>query len=645
MRKRTLGERHRLPAERIAAGMMPQQAAETLGMAPQAMTALVDDLQRSFGVFTLRSLSFRLVSQGFVPFPGPHSRPRLDPVTEQVWAALRWDILDVELVPVLATTIRVRRSHIQMVIDQLCETHETSLHGLIGPGFARGVLSGNQSVTPPQSTAVRPSPPGTGAWDPAPSQRRVLALRASGRDTAACAREEATTTSAITWRIGRCREMAGVDTGRALMHAALRDRVLLPPEVTHGLEPAGGERAVWQCLPLDVPDIRLPAVISNHTGLSINTVHGYLRRLRVRYRTDEAAIYAGWKLGVITADTRTQLPDRQPPPPLPAPAPRPAAQTTATAATAPMKVSGRQHKVLTLLTVEGMSLTEAAAHLKVRPTSVRAHERSCLRRAEVATLRALTHRSLSMGLLDPLDAGDRDPGAVPGDAEAVWRCLPADVPDGKLIARIARMTGLSETRVMECLDLLRATGLTDPQLIAVGWHRRILTALPAEPAGAGPVITQQTRPGPPARPDDSRLDPLLLLPGTPPELSGGLPPWGTSAVAGRKLDFVRISASTCRLFLSRIPATRWGPVLGLPEVREALLLTRAEPRPVRRGQGARLVRPGADVALPAPDARTGPGGRYWAVGPQAPLWEQGDLAWLLEHSTLPMPALTGGTAR
>lgn len=639
MRRRTLGERHRLPAERIAAGMMPRQAAESLGMAPQAMTAVVDDLQRSFGVFTLRSLSFRLVSQGFVPFPGPHSRPRLDPVTGQVWAALRWDILDVDLVPVLATAIPVHRNHIQMVIDQLCETHETSLHGLIGPGFARGVLSGNQSVTPPQSTAVRPSPPGTGAWDPAPSQRRVLALRASGRDTAACAREEATTTSVITWRLSRCKEMAGVDTGRALMHAAVRDRVLLPPEVTHGLQPAGGERAVWQCLPLDVPDTRLPAVISTHTGLSINTVHGYLRRLRVRYRTDEAAIYAGWKLGVITTDTRTQPPDRQPPPPLPAPAPR-----AAVLATAAMKVSGRQHKVLTLLTVEGMSLTEAAAHLKVRPMSVRAHERSCLRRAEVATLRALTHRSLSTGLLDPLDAGDRAPGAVPGDAEAVWRCLPADVPDGKLVARIARMTGLSETRVLECLDLLRATGLTDPQLIAVGWHRKILTALSAEPAGAGPVITQHPRPGPPVRPGGSRLDPLLLLPGTPPELGGGLPPWGTRAVAGRELDFVRISASTCRLFLSHIPATRWGPVIGLPEARAALLVTQAGPRPVRRSETARLIRPGSTVHLPGPQARTGPGD-YWAVGPKAPLWEQRDLAWLLENSTLPMPALTGGAAR
>ncbi|MFJ1954605.1 hypothetical protein ACIOGT_25645 [Streptomyces microflavus] len=152
MRRRTLGERHRLPAERIAAGMMPQQAAETLGMAPRTMTALVDDLQRSFGVFTLRSLSFRLVSQGFVPFPGPHSRPRLDPVTGQVWAALRWDILDVDLVPVLATAIRVRRSHIQMVIPEPVPGIRHRLSAGCWP-FAR------RAGTRPPAPARKPPPP------------------------------------------------------------------------------------------------------------------------------------------------------------------------------------------------------------------------------------------------------------------------------------------------------------------------------------------------------------------------------------------------------------------------------------------------------------------------------------------------------
>ncbi|XMN04631.1 hypothetical protein ACK8N7_00430 [Streptomyces griseobrunneus] len=640
-----LSERHLLAAERITAGLSPLDAATALGMAPRSMAAAVDDLQRALGVFTLRSLSFQLVAQGLVPrrpCPGP-LLPRVTPLTRQVWAALHWDILDVDLIPVLATAIGVGRDHIQSVIDQLCQTHATSLHGLIQVGLAHDVLSVDQTVIPPQTTAVRPSPAGTGAWDPAPAQRRVLALMASGRDAAACARAEATTTSTIAWRTDRCKDLAGVATGRALIHESLRGEVLLRPELSGDRATAGELWAVWRCLPLDVPDSRLPAAIANLTGLSINAVNGYLHHLRTRHRTLEGAVYAGWKLGVIRADTPVDPPDQQPSPASSAPAPRPVPRT---AAGTPTKLSKRQHTVLTLLTVGGMTLPEAAAHLKVRPASVRANERSCHRRAETGTLRALAHRSLSLGLLDPFDAGDRDPGAVADDVEAVWRCLPVDVPDDKLVARISRMTTLSEARVQECLDLLRASGLTDPQLIAAGWHRKLLAADPpaATAAAAGKLIAQQP---PPVRPDDpagTRLDPLFLLPGAPPALDGDVPPWGTAAVAGRGLDFVRVSPSVCRSFLSRIPVTRWGPVIGLPETRAALLVTQAGPRPVRRSETARLIRPGSTVHLPGPQARTGPGD-YWAIGPQAPLWDQRDLAWLLENSRRPMPALTDEAVR
>ncbi|MFH9561214.1 hypothetical protein ACH4K7_33275 [Streptomyces globisporus] len=638
-------ERHLLVAERITAGLTPLEAATALDMAPRSVAAAVDDLQRALGVFTLRSLSFQLVAQGMVPgMPCPDpTPPRLPPLTQTVWAALHWDILDVDLIPVLATAIRVSRDHIQSVIDQLCQIHTTSPHGLIQVGIGHDVLSVEQSVIPPQSTAVRPSPAGTGAWDPAPAQRRVLALMASGRDAAACARAEAATTSTIAWRTDRCKDLAGVATGRALTHEALRGEVLLRPNLSDDRAPAGAERAVWRRLPLDVPDSRLPAAIATLTGLSVNAVHGHLRLLRTRYRTLEGAVYAGWKLGVITADTPVFPPDQQPSPPLPAPAPRSVPQT---APGTPMKLSARQHTVLTLLTVGGMTLAEAAVHLKVRPASVRANERSCLRRAEAGTLRALTHRSLSLGLLDPLDAGDRDPGAVAGEVEAVWRCLPVDVPDDKLIARISRMTKLGEARVQECLDLLRASGLTDPQLIAAGWHRHLLTADPtaATVAAAGPVIPRQTLPVRAHSPAGHRLDPLFLLPGAPPALDGDAPPWGSAAMAGQELDFVRVAPPVCRSFLARIPVDRWGPVIGLPEARAALLVTQAGPWPVRRSETARLIGPGSTVRLPRPNARTGPGD-YWAVGPQAPLWDRRDLAWLLENSRQPMPAPTDEAVR
>ncbi|MFI7087658.1 helix-turn-helix transcriptional regulator [Streptomyces anulatus] len=639
-----LGERHLRAAERIVGGMTPLEAAKSLGISSQAMSAIVDDLQRSLGVLTLRAMSFRLLEQCLVPLPGPYAQLHLDPVTRHVWEAMRWDILDIDLVPVLIEALSLTRGTIQSVIDQLCETCATSRHGLIRAGFAHGLLSADQTVTPPHTTGVRPSRPGVGSWDPGPAQRRVLALQASGRDTATCAREERTTTSAIAWRVTRCKDMAGVRSGRALIHAALRAGVLLPPEISSSVEPAGGERAVWQSLPLDVPDHQLASAIGNSTGLSINVVHGYLRRLRIRYRTDEAAVYAGWRHRVITADTPTFPPGREPlPPALPAPAPR----SDAPAAVPLMKLSPRQHEVLTLLTVDGMNLDEAAAKLGKRYATVRAHQRSCLQRAEAATLRALTHRALSLRLLDPLDAGDRDPGELPDDAETVWQHLPVDVPDHQLVEQIARMTGLSEGRVRECLNLLRATGLTDPQLIAVGWRRKLLTTRPANPApittpAPVPVIAPQCRPTLVHRLNGPQPDPLRLLPGPPPAFSGDAPQWGTAAVAGEELDFVRISPPTCRSFLSRIPATRWGPVLGLPEVHEVLLLTAAGPRPTRRGQAARLVRPRTTVTLPGPSVRTGPG-RYWAVDPRAPLWEQKDLAWLLENSLRPMPDLSEAT--
>lgn len=638
--RQRLGERHLRAAERIVGGMTPLEAAKSLGISPQAMSAIVDDLQRSLGVLTLRAMSFRALEQNLVPLPGPYAQLQLDPVTRHVWEAMRWDILDIDLVPVLMKALSLTSGTIQSVIDQLCETHATSRHGLIRAGFAHGVLSADQTVTPPASTEVRPSHPGAGSWDPGPAQRRVLALLASGRDAATCAREERTTTSAIAWRVGRCKEMAGVRSGRALIHEALRAGVLLPPEINNGVEPAGGERAVWQSLPVDVPDHQLAAAIGNSTGLGINVVHGYLRRLRIRYRTDEAAVYAGWKHRVITADTPTLPPGGEPlPPALPASAPR----ADAPAAVPLMKLSPRQHQVLTLLTVDGMNLDEAAAHLGMRHATVRAHQRSCLQRAEAVTLRALAHRALGLGLLDPLDAGDRDPGKLPGDAEVVWQHLPVDVPDHQLVAQIARMTGLSKGCVQECLGLLRATGLTDPQLVAVGWHRNLLTTRPANPPSTTtpaplPVIAPQRRPTLGHRRTGPQPDPLRLLPGSPPApaFSGEGPQWGTTAVAGKELDFVRISPPTCRSFLSRIPATRWGPVLALPEVHEVLLLTAVGPRPARRGQAARLVRPSTTVSLPGSSVRTGPG-RYWAIDPRAPLWEQKDLAWLLENSHRPMP--------
>ncbi|WP_145503803.1 hypothetical protein [Streptomyces sp. CFMR 7] len=639
----------------LAQGLTAHEVAGQLGI--KNATKLLTDARKNAGVTTNRALVYVTLSRQWLPLPdtGPAARPEGDGLEELVWAGLRYDVLDNHLPGVIAAIARTTPQQVRGILNTLKEQHQLTHCGLLTRGFALGLLSGREGTQPPpqprsapaaplRAAVPRSGPARTGPWKLTGRQNKALSLLPESGSIADAAASMGVSTSSYRNHLKTISGIANVCCLRALTHRALQDGLLRAPSPSPAqLELSPDVLTVWRSLVLDVPDSRLPPAIRNHTGLSINTVHGNLRRLRVRYGSDEAAICAGWTLGVITADTPTLPADRTPPPPLPAPAPR-ATPRAAPVAMAPMTLSPRQHQVLTLRTVKGMSRTEAADHLQVRPHSVREYENSCLRRAEATTLRTLTHRALSDNLLDPLEAGDRDPGPVPGDAEAVWRCLPMDVPEAQLAEQTARMTGLRQARVQECLDLLRATGLTDPQLVAAGWHRKLLTthSTPTPPAAAPEITSCRIVMNLPAA--GPLPDPLRLLPGPPPAPRGDTPPWGTSAVTGRELDFVRISASTCRTFLARIPATRWGPVIGLPDVRSALLLTTAEPRPARRGQGARLIRPGAVVALPPPGARTGPG-RYWAIGPQAPLWEQRDLAWLLEHSTRPMPALTGEAPR
>ncbi|MFG3429476.1 hypothetical protein [Streptomyces californicus] len=69
---------------------------------------------------------------------------------------------------------------------------------------------------------------------------------------------------------------------------------------------------------------------------------------------------------------------------------------------------------------------------------------------------------------------------------------------------------------------------------------------------------------------------------------------------------------------------------------DELLLTAAGPRPAQRGPAARIVRPGTRIDLPRPGTQAGTG-RYWAIGPTAPLWTPTDLAWLLKDPTPPLP--------
>ncbi|MGW5927204.1 hypothetical protein ACWF2L_13265 [Streptomyces anulatus] len=625
-------------AQLFVAGM-PRDQVGRRGSAQ--MNRALDVLQAGLGVLTIRAMCFRLLELGLLPVPGPYAPPELDPVTRGVWEGLRWDVLDIDLVPTLVTRLELSTGEVNAALDQLTQRYRTTRHGLIHRGFAHGVLTGGQSVTPPVIDTAAASAPGSGTWDCTPSQRRALALRASGRDVASCAMADETTQSTITGRLTTCRTQAGVRNQRALIHRALQAHVLVRPTPHGGPEPSGEERAVWECLPLNVSDAELPAAISGQTGLSLGTVQRCMRNLRIRYGDDCAAVHAGWRQGVLDENTPTD----------------PARGRPLPGASDSLTLSTRQLEIMSCRTVGAMTAKEAAAHLRIQLGTVLSHERSGLLRAEVETLRAWTQRALAEGLIEPLDAGDRDPGPAPSEMATVWRHLPLDVPEDRLAAEIATMARLPEQTVQEILETLRATGLTDPQLIAAGWHRKLLDArTPIAPVAHASRAAQPTRtmrmvttpvvpaPRPRARPAVHRRDPLCLLPDSKqvPVPRRAAPSWGSRTVAGQNHDFLRVSAQTVRDFLTRVPKSQWGPVIGLPEVGEALLVTAAKPRTSLRGTrtGTRYLRANAPVDLPSPSTTTGPG-RYWAVPHTAPLWPEEYLDWLLTGGTMPTAAPGG----
>ncbi|MDW4916283.1 hypothetical protein [Streptomyces californicus] len=298
-------------ADHLVAGTMPDRIPRA-----QGTTAVVDQaisqMQAGLGVITLRALCFRLLALGLVSAPRPEGPLDLDTVTRTVWESLRWDILDVDLVPTVAAglspsdKVRLPAEPVNGALDRLTERFATSRHGLIRAAFAHGLLSGGQNVTPPAHPFPAPTPPGVGAWDPSPAIRRVLALRASGRTAAACAVADATTLHAVTGRLSAAKRLAGdVRTHRALIHRALCDGVLQQPALLPNGDLSAQERDVWRHFALDVPDAGLASRIGTHTGLGMSVVDRCMSALRRRFPDDCAVVYQGWRYGVLDADTPT----------------------------------------------------------------------------------------------------------------------------------------------------------------------------------------------------------------------------------------------------------------------------------------------------------------------------------------------------
>ncbi|MET8605657.1 hypothetical protein ABZV92_19155 [Streptomyces rubiginosohelvolus] len=302
-----LTARQREVAELIVAGQTLDQAARSISGVDQAIAGI----QAGLGVNTVRAMCFRLLALGLLPAPVPCAGPGLDPVTRTVWEALRWDILDVDLVPLAASGgrpdgLQVSAREVTGALDRLTERYATTRHGLIRAGFAHGVLSGDQSVVPPEHDFAAPTPPGVGEWDASPGQRRALALRASGRDTAGCAVADGTTYNAVTGRLTVSKRLAGgVRTHRALIHRALSANVLQRPALNPHPDPSGYEHTVWRHFALDVPDPALASTIGTHTGLGMHIVHRHMSALRKRYRDDCAVVYQGWRHGVLDTATPT----------------------------------------------------------------------------------------------------------------------------------------------------------------------------------------------------------------------------------------------------------------------------------------------------------------------------------------------------
>ncbi|MFI1226213.1 MULTISPECIES: hypothetical protein [unclassified Streptomyces] len=298
-------------AEHLLAGKTPDQLPRN---ATTATGQTIAHLQMNLGVLTVRAMCFRILALGLLPTPGPYATTALDPVTRKVWEALRWDIHDVDLVPTVAAGLgtcdglRLSAGAVDSILDRLAERYATSRLGLIRAGFAHGVLSADQSVAPPSHDFAAATRPGRGAWDASPAHRRVLALRASGRDVAACAKADGTTVDAVTGRLSAAKRMAGgVRTHRALIHRALCDGVLQRPVLQRDAVLPQQKLAVWRHFALDVPDNALASRIGTHTGVGMSIVDRYVRDLRIRYRDDCAVIYEGWRYGVLTPGTPIDL--------------------------------------------------------------------------------------------------------------------------------------------------------------------------------------------------------------------------------------------------------------------------------------------------------------------------------------------------
>ncbi|MFE7331565.1 LuxR C-terminal-related transcriptional regulator [Streptomyces sp. NPDC057565] len=606
--------------EAIADGATPDEAARTLNISVASVNRHIDRARTMMQVRSLRALVYVLESRQLANRPERAAKLVLDPLTELVWAGLRLDVPDRTLVPELAASARVDPDELRSALDQLTEQYQTSWHGLIRLGFRHGVLSGKEGA---DLGGPRAGHGGSGGpWSLKPIRHRVLELLASGLSAEGSVRRTGISKSTVYTHLRACAQVAGVKAHRALIHEALRAEVLVRPAPVRAPDQSKALAAVWRGLVLDVPDRHLADAISRQTGLPVRDVKLELERVRSTGMPDCRLVVAGWQYGFLDEQTTVLAPPEH-------------LSVVARAGAGPMTLHVRERQLLALMAVEGLTVEQAGARMDVTPGTARTYLRDCLLSAKARSVRTLTHKACLQRLLPSGQPEERD---VPDDVRTVWRALALDTPDDRLVRDIASVTGLPQYRVQECLSELRARGLTDCQLIVEGWARQILDAQ----ARLTPprLETRLTAPLPRRAAHSGRNpeDPLELVPsGHRWEPESELVA-DCTGLAGRHLvgdcyDFVRITPEACRTLLERTDEDRWGPVLGLPAARTAVLVTEAgSDGPTRHGAVGRLWARGGVVRLPEPGRRTTPDGAYWAVPAHLPLWKHDLIARVLDPS-------------
>ncbi|MFF8617931.1 helix-turn-helix transcriptional regulator [Streptomyces sp. NPDC015350] len=609
----------------LAAGATPEQTAQELGFTTASMQALISHLCDQHRCKTVRALVYaheaRLQTRG----RGLEGAVGLDPLTELVWAGLRLDVPDKALAAELAFVAGVERAAVHNVLDRLAAQYrQTSWHGLIRPAYRHGVLSGREGTTP---AGIRVGRHGDRClWDLSPLRLWILELTASGLTPQECARRTGVQVSAVYSHLRACAQEARVTSRPALVHEALRSEVIAPPEPAPAPDLSDTTAAVWRGMVLDVRCSDLPHVISRQTGLPLHVAVTELTQLRSTGRRDCRLVVEGWANGVLD-ERATVL----------APAGHGPARLRAGAGMLPVTLTGQQRDLLTLIAVQGHSAEQAGVQMRIGNTAARRVLRTGLGAAQTASVRVLTHKACRDGHVPVQEAktvaAERN---MSGDMLAVWRGLVLDVPENRLAHSIAATADLHPHRVQECLDELRATGLSDPQLIVEGWARRVLDArTPLRPAvlaaPAGRAFSSW-RAGGPVQPT---ADPLELIPAGHRQSTRSGPAKSPSVLAGlhtagELCDFIRIPPGVCRALLARLDSARWGPVLGMPGSNAAVLVTAAGVAgPQRRGAAGRLWARGGRVLLPGRGRRTAVDGTYWAVPPSRPLWNLSLVDWLL----------------